>query len=159
MSAPIFPELELDHRSACHPPVPYPSPSKMAEKLPQPISTVPTPRPHRNFLSRVLIFSLLVNLALLLPSYSSPWETIKSFPLWNGAGPCSGHRDSSPTYEAEFLAKHSKCPKQPKAIYPNLTWEMTPEEKRLSINKYSQAVVRISNSSPDFIGGMHVKHE
>ncbi|OCF45385.1 Gly-Xaa carboxypeptidase [Kwoniella heveanensis CBS 569] len=51
-------------------------------------------------------------------------------------------------YGLEELKKYATCPEQPKAIYPNLTWELNDEERKKSVELYAQAV-RIPTESFD----------
>ncbi|KAK8869586.1 hypothetical protein IAR55_000153 [Kwoniella newhampshirensis] len=43
-------------------------------------------------------------------------------------------------FDLELLKHWAKCPDQPKAIYPNMTWELTEADKKKAVDLYSQAV-------------------
>jgi len=43
--------------------------------------------------------------------------------------------------DLQRLAEQVKCPVQPKALYPKLTWDLTETERNASIVKFQQAVV------------------
>lgn len=51
------------------------------------------------------------------------------------------HDDLTTRFDIEQLKNWATCPQQPKPIYPNMTWEMTEEERNRSIEHYAQAVV------------------
>ncbi|AAW41637.1 hypothetical protein CNBB1280 [Cryptococcus deneoformans B-3501A] len=58
------------------------------------------------------------------------------------------HDDLTTRFDIEQLKNWATCPQQPKPIYPNMTWEMTEEERNRSIEHYAQAV-RIPTQSYD----------
>ncbi|WVR05361.1 hypothetical protein IAU60_002375 [Kwoniella sp. DSM 27419] len=60
----------------------------------------------------------------------------------------SGMDDWLDKYDLATLKKWAKCPAQPKALQPNMTWDMTDEDKRKSADLYAQAV-RIPTQSYD----------
>lgn len=114
------------------------SKQKQSSVLPLPIQS---PVPYRSSWKPRILLGILFLLATAInfgPSLSSVSERTKC--RW-GSSSCRFHDDLATRFNMEQLKDWAKCPQQPKPIYPNMTWEMTKEERARSIEHYVQAVV------------------
>lgn len=114
------------------------SEQKQSSVLPLPIQS---PVPCRSSWKPRILLGILFLLATAInfgPSLSSVSERAKCH--W-GSSSCRFHDDLTTRFDMEQLKDWAKCPQQPKPIYPNMTWEMTEEERARSIEHYAQAVV------------------
>lgn len=114
------------------------SEQKQSSVLPLPIQS---PVPYRSSWKPRILLGILFLLATAInfgPSLSSVSERAKC--RW-GSSSRRFHDDLTTRFDIEHLKDWAKCPQQPKPIYPNMTWEMTKEERARSIEHYVQAVV------------------
>ncbi|ORY30167.1 putative carboxypeptidase s precursor [Naematelia encephala] len=120
-------------------------PNKMSEKiasLPLPSGTVAKPA-KRSRRTRLTAIALLICASLVvspsIPIIDTSVSTVKTA-LSAIIGPI-GLASNKWTAEDETIFEElAKCPKQPKAIYPKMIWNMTDHEKIRSIDLLSQAV-------------------
>lgn len=117
------------------------SEQKQSSALPLPIQLSTAYRPSwkpRILLGILFLLATAINFG---PSLSSVSERASC--LWDSLS-YKFHDDLTTRFDIEQLKAWAKCPLQPKPIYPNMTWEMTEEERTRSIDHYAQAVVSIA---------------
>ncbi|OWZ50744.1 Gly-Xaa carboxypeptidase [Cryptococcus neoformans A2-102-5] len=127
------------------------SEQKQSSALPLPIQLSTAYRPSwkpRILLGILFLLATAINFG---PSLSSVSERASC--LWDSSS-YKFHDDLTTRFDIEQLKDWAKCPLQPKPIYPNMTWEMTEEERTRSIDHYAQAV-RIPTQSYDDNGEPH----
>lgn len=113
------------------------SEQKQSSVIPLPIQS---PVPYRSSWKPRILLGILFLLATAInfgPSLSSVSERAKC--RW-GSSSYIFQDDLTTRLDMEQLKDWAKCPKQPKPIYPNMTWEMTEEERARSVEHYAQAV-------------------
>lgn len=111
--------------------------SEKTSSLPLPAGSYPQPTGRSKFLRLTAITLAISGLLLIAPS-----NTLSS--VKDAARTVGGHCGMSNKWTAEDVKVFDewvKCPKQPKAIYPKMKWEMTDDEKKKSVDLFSQAVV------------------
>ncbi|WRT67354.1 uncharacterized protein IL334_004325 [Kwoniella shivajii] len=105
-------------------PLPVPAQSQSTRK----ISKQP-----RIFLGILFLLATIVNFGPTLRTFKSPLETSLDYDQFE-------NDDWQDKFNPDDLKKWSQCPKQPKPLHPNSTWELTDEERQKVIDVYSQAV-------------------
>ena len=101
--------------------------------LPVPATARRSSRHPKIFLGVIIILATLLNFGPTLDKVKSSCSSILP----------SGRLDKSVIYEDKWLEDHSRCPVQPKALHPKMVWDMTEDDRKISIQRYSQAVVCI----------------
>ncbi|WVQ78467.1 hypothetical protein IAT38_000553 [Cryptococcus sp. DSM 104549] len=91
----------------------------------------------RIFLGVLFLLATAINFGPSLQTVQTHTTALKD-KTWGGS--YTFKDDFAERFDLETLKDWAKCPEQPKALYPNRTWEMTDEERETSIKHYQQAV-------------------
>ena len=119
----------------------------MSEKEVLPLPGTLTPHPRRSRSPKILLGTLLALATLInfhesIPGVDQARSLVSSIPWNREVGP-EGlvEHDGRWLYDEAWFKSHVECPAQPAPIYPKIIWNMTHDDKRVSVERYAQSVV------------------
>ncbi len=117
--------------------------SRMSEKASLPLPGGQVSPPPRSQLPNIFLGGLLIFATFFSFQSSFPGANhVRCLGSKLGLGlDASNDHDVGIVYDDAWYEDHVECPAQPRPIFPKMTWNITNEEKKASVEKYIQAVV------------------